>query len=379
MRSRFKPLVIGALLVLAVPVEPVGAAGRVGLKQRSFHLGFTPFAYDLTLEAVETTYSLTGANSDIVAHHLDGGVPWPEALAGDPYHPNVEGDLDLRVGHLLPAQRIYLAVTPISFVRDGMALYWGESVNMPLPPPWNSRGLDHPEVIAAYISYCLYMIERFQPDYMAYGIEVDLLALSDPVAYQQFAVLAAAVYPALKAVYPDLPIFLTFTIPHDETLEALRPVIEQVLSFTDMMAVSTYPFLTGLERPAQIPTDWFSRMRDLAPELPFAVAETGLIAQPLVLESLQVTIPGRELWQTQYVGRLLREADRLHAEFVIWFVPVDYDLLWDRLQDQGVDEFYKLWRDCGLWDGELGPRRGLFLWRQWLRQRWVEPGKGMHE
>jgi len=378
-RSRFYSLVIGTLLVLAVPVEPVGATGRVGFKQRSFRLGFTPFAYDLTLEAVETTYGLTGANSDIVAHHLDGGVPWPEALAGDPYHPNVEGDLDLRIGHYLPSQKVYLALTPISFVRDGMALYWGESVNMPLPSPWNSRGLDHPEVVAAYISHCLYMIERFQPDYMAYGIEVDLLALSDPVAYQQFAVLAEAVYPALKAEYPDLPIFLTFTIPHDEALEALRPFIEQVLPFTDMMAVSTYPFLTGLEQPSQIPRNWFAKMRGLAPELPFAVAETGLIAEPLVLESLQLTIPGREWWQAQYVVRLLREADRLHAEFVIWFVPVDYDQLWDRFKDQGVDEFYKLWRDCGLWNGELHPRGSLFLWKHWLRRRLVEPGKGAHE
>ena len=69
----------------------------------------------------------------------------------------------------------------------------------------------------------------------------------------------------------------------------------------------------------------------------------------------------------------------MHAEFVIWFVPVDYDLLWDRLKDQGVDEFYKLWRDCGLWDGELYPRTSLFLWKQWLRRRRVEPGKGNHE
>ena len=306
MRSRFYSLVLVALVVLAVPVELVGAPGRAGIKQRTFHLGFTPLAYDLTLEAVENTYNLIGANSDIVAHHLDGGVPWPEASAGDPYHPNVEGDLDLRIGHLLPSQKVYLALTPISFVRDGMALYWGETVNMPLPPPWDTRGLDHPDVIAAYIDHCLYMIERFQPDYVAYGIEVDLLALSDPVAYQQFAVLAAAVYPALKAEHLDLPVFLTFTIPHDDVLEALRPVLEQVLLFTDMMAVSTYPFLNGLERPSQIPGDWFGKMRRLAPELPFAVAETGLIAQPLVLESLQLTIPGRESWQAQYVGRLLR-------------------------------------------------------------------------
>jgi hypothetical protein len=379
MRNPVYAVVIGALLVLAAPAEALGGTGRARIKQRSFHLGFTPFAYDLTLEAVETTYGLTGANSDIVAHHLDGGVPWPEALAGDPYHPNVLADLDMRLAHLLPSQKVYLALTPISFVRDGMALYWGETVNMPLPFPWNLRGFDHPEVIAAYLNYCLFMIERFQPDYMAYAIEVDLLALSDPAAYQQFAVLAEAVYPVLKAAYPELPIFLTFTIPHDEALEVLRPAIEQVLPFTDMMAVSTYPFLTGLEQPRQMPRNWFAKMRDLAPELPFAVAETGLIAEPLVLESLQLTIPGRESWQALYVRRLLREADRLHAEFVIWFVPVDYDLLWDRLKDQGVDEFYKLWRDCGLWDGDLYPRRSLFWWKKWLRRRLVEPGKGTHE
>lgn len=379
MWSRFCSLVIVVLLVLAAPAEPVDAADRTGFKHRFFHLGFTPFAYDLTLEAVETTYALTGANSDIVAHHFDGGVPWPEALAGDPYHPNVGADLDLRIGHLLPSQRIYLAVTPISFVRDGMALYWGEMANMPLPAPWNLRGLDHEEVIEAYTNHCLYMAERFQPDYMAYGIEVDLLAAANPVVFQQFVVLAAAVYPALKAEHPDLPIFLTFTIQDVDELAVLRPFIEQVLPFTDMMAVSTYPFLEGRESPSQLPGDWFAKMHELAPELPFAVAETGLIAEPLVLESLELTIPGNEWWQLGYVRRVLREAHLLRAEFVIWFVPIDYDLLWDRLEDKGVDEFYKLWRDCGLWDGELYPRRSLLVWKQWLRRRRVEPGEGTNE
>jgi hypothetical protein len=379
MRYRFYSLLLGALMVLAAPAELIGGTGRAGIMPRSFHLGFTPFAYDLTLEAVERTYDLIGPNSDIVAHHFDGGVPWPEALAGDPYHLNVLADLETRIGHLLPSQKVYLALTPISFVRDGMALYWGESVNMPLPFPWDLRSFDHPDVIAAYVNYCLFMIEEFRPDYLAYAIEVDLLALSDPAAYQKFVVLAAAVYPVLKAAYPELPVFLTFTIPHDDALEALRPVIEQVLPFTDLMAVSTYPFLTGLERPSRIPPNWFSRMKDLAPDKPFAVAETGLIAEPLVLESLQVTIPGRRIWQARYVERLLREADLLEAEFVIWFVPVDYDLLWDRLKDQGVDEFYKLWRDCGLWDGDLRSRRGLSVWQRWLNRGRFLPRKGGHE
>jgi len=53
----------------------------------------------------------------------------------------------------------------------------------------------------------------------------------------------------------------------------------------------------------------------------------------------------------------------LDAKFVIWFVPVDYDLLWTKLGKMGHDEslidLIRNWRDCGLFNERREARPSL--------------------
>jgi hypothetical protein len=49
---------------------------------RGFLMGFSPWPWDATLEAVDWTYQTIMTNGDIVSHHIEEGVPWPEALTG---------------------------------------------------------------------------------------------------------------------------------------------------------------------------------------------------------------------------------------------------------------------------------------------------------
>lgn len=116
-----------------------------------------------------------------------------------------------------------------------------------------------------------------------------------------------------------------------------------------------------------MPENWLSQIQDLVPERPFGVAETGFIAENLVLEKYRVRIQGREEWQAEYVQFLLSESNRLDAEFVVWFVSGGYDSGWVRLKKIGFDEFFKLWRDTGLLDGEGKGRTSFKIWNVWLR------------
>lgn len=43
-------------------------------------------------------------SSDLIAHHFDSGVPWPEAYKGLSYHQNVERDIKYRVKRLRKEQ-----------------------------------------------------------------------------------------------------------------------------------------------------------------------------------------------------------------------------------------------------------------------------------
>ena len=342
-------------------------AGLVLPENRSFFLGFTPTPYDATPQAVQDTYAFTGGHGDIILHHFDQGVPWPEALAGKPWSTKLQSDISYRTSQRRNGQKVYLAVTPISFGRDGLALYYGDQENLPLPDDWKGKSFDDPQVIAAYTDYCRAMIRQFHPDYFAYGIEVNILAQKNPAEFRKFTVLARQVYTTLKSENPDLPVFLTF---HIDTFAAdpggQREAIQPLLPYTDYMAVSTYPY-TYREDPALLPANWFPQMQALAPEKPFAVAETGFTATDVDLQKYHLSLKGNPERQAQYVTFLLDNASRLDARFVIWFVPVDYDPLWSRLQGMGGDEMLKLWKNCGLEDSGQHPRPSLSVWDAWYR------------
>lgn len=335
-------------------------------KSRSFYMGFTPGEYDLTAEAVEWTYKFLEENADLVAHHLDEGIPWPEAFEKRPYHPNVESALNARVQRLNRRQKTYLAITP---VRDGLATYWAKDAQMERPGRWKDKEIDDAEAITAYLNFSRDLIRRFRPDFMAYGIEVNLHLAKNNAQWSRFVNLAREVYTTLKAENPNLPLFLTLQIDEfwkDEKNQT--EAIRQILPYTDFVAVSTYPYFYGYFDPSTIPEGYFSKVAALAPEKPFVVAETGFTAEDL--DALGKKGPGSVKWQNAYMKLLLKESDRLNAKFVMWFVPRDYDAVIERLKSFGasrdVIELFKVWKDNGVVD-EAGNRRKAYVtWNRWL-------------
>ncbi len=331
---------------------------------RSFYMGFTPFPYDFTTEAINDTYDLINEKGDIIAHHLDEGVPWIEALNNEPYHQNVLAQLNIRLDETDYGKKVYLAITPISQGRDNLALYWSEEENMPLPTGWETKEFDDPDVINSYTNHCRFMINEFKPDFFAYGIEVNGLYLNNPNLFDNYINFNDSVYSILKIDYPNLPIFLSFSVSEltDDNLLA----IEDLLPYTDYMAVSYYPYMGGITNPNDIPDNWYQPLIDLDPEKPFAIAETGFLAETLILEDYDMTFEGKPTWQNTYVDRLLQDMNKLDTELVIWFVSRDYDLAWEEMEDAGFDELFKMWKDTGLVNGDGVDRIAMDVWKSWL-------------
>jgi hypothetical protein len=346
---------------------------------RTVMLGIQPFPHDMTDEAVGAAYEFVQGHADLFFYHLDNGIPWPEALAGDLYHPNFMADIEDMAAGRISGQKFYLAITPNAPERDQIAQYRGEEEGMDLPSDWQDKTFDDPDVIAAYLNHARFMIDTLGPDYFAYGIEVtcDFSGVDDP-ALAQFLVLAAEVYPTLKQDYPDLPIFLTIctgSFQHDD-INVLFELSKQVLEYSDYVAISTYPYwiVPGMKikeaNPDNLPRDWFAQWTNLAPEKPFAVAETAYPAENLKMTPVffwRVNIEANENWQADYVAFMLEELNNLDAVFVAWFIPRDYDALYDWITEQvGEVEFFKTWRDTGFLDGEGVERPSLAVWDAWL-------------
>jgi hypothetical protein len=340
-------------------------------------MGFTPFPHAFSVEAVEAAYDIITVNADMIVQHFDDGVPWQEALENsetgsayrETYAVNFLGDLDYRVQHNPPGHIVYLAVTPLGPLREGLALHRGNNGNEPLSPPWDGYTLDHPDVISAYTRHCLDMIEQFQPDYFAYAIEANLLAFYDQIngtnKWPQFINLVSEVYPAIKAMHPGLPVFISlqagfFHISPAEQTSA----ISRILPYTDYMAISAYPF-SDIPNPADLPEDYFTRLTDLAPSKPVAIAETAWPAEDLVAVDnpgyiIAAEDPGR---QQQYIQRIIDEMDKANGRFITLFFTQDYDDFWvSDLQFYPNAQLLRTWRDTGLYDGDGNNRPALETW-----------------
>jgi hypothetical protein len=124
-----------------------------------------------------------------------------------------------------------------------------------------------------------------------------------------------------------------------------------ILPFTDLIAVSSYPFAAPRPDPGTIPPDWFSGLAGLAPQKPFAVSETAWPAED-VEAPYPVTIAATPETQRAYAARLLSDADALQARFVCWFFTRDYDEFWvTYIQQIPEASLLRLWKDTGMYDG----------------------------
>lgn len=337
---------------------------------RAFELGFTPWPYDATSTAVGFVYTEAAARGDFIAHHLDSGIPWEEALNGTPYSAELEAEIAARLANTPASHRTYLAISPLNGGRDGLAEYWGTATNQPLPAPWDTREFDDADVITAYTNFAADLVQRFDPDYFNLGIEVSELALNDIDAYGRLVVFTQTVSANLAAQFPDLQLMISIALKSPGSVEAatLAAELPQIVQYVDVVGVSVYPYVffdhANRGNPANLPADWLSQVSAIAGGKPIAIAETGWIAEDLVIPAFGVSVASNAAYQDAYLAALFSEAQRLDARFIAWFSLVDFDALWNTVLAR--DPVAQIWRDTGLYDENLNPRPSLDRWQSQL-------------
>lgn len=351
-----------------------GDGGDDTAPTRSFAMGFTPWPYEATLAAVGDTYDKIQTHGDIIVHHLDAGVPWPEAFADSAtYSVDFEGDVALRLANNSAGLPVCLSVCPLSTQRDAPADYWGTSKEMARPTPWNSYDFGDSQLAVAYTNYLLNLIDRFNPAYCNYGIEATEYIINNPSQAEELLDFLKDVYDAIKLVHPDLPLFISVTLQEPGSTRALlvQSYASRIAACTDLIGASTYGYIffdSPDGNPANLPANWLSQALDYAPGKPLVVAETGWIAEDLDIPAYDdhdaLFISSTPSWQADYVRILLAEANRLDAVWVTWYCVVDFDTLWQ--ETLGQDPLAQIWRDTGLYDGNVQPRSALSVWDAWL-------------
>jgi len=144
-------------------------------------MGFTQWPADLSDEGEAIAREYAQAHGDIVSLMFIGGIPWPEALDGKPFSKDVQANMSYRPP---TGKKLFLSISPLNKDRRDLALYWGDNENQPLPQPWNNEPMNSPRVKKAYLNFVLRAIEAMHPDYLAIGVESNVLLSRNQAKWQ---------------------------------------------------------------------------------------------------------------------------------------------------------------------------------------------------
>ena len=372
----FTTLVILSLACSAVssPTVPTPAcqpnqpAVQVDAASRPFHMGFTRWPPEATLEGIARMDAFLSAHGDMTALHFDGGVPWPEALTDSSFPEGLMNSWNSTRDAIPADHTLLVSITPLDMTRSKLASYWGDSDNMPLPKPWDAYPLDHANVKTAYLNYARQVIEYFKPDYFAISIEVNVAQVNAPETWSAYKELHKFVYESLKQEYPDLPIFATFTVSHMSGLDGgdkaiQKAEIESLLPYLDLLGLSSYPYGWMYEsgKADPIPEDFFAAA--LAFGKPLAVTESG--APSYSFSAFGKDYEFTEEYQARWVDFLLRQAGEHQFKFVVGFTGIDYDKLLE-VFPKDVRELGMIWVYTGLERSDGCAKQALAVWDEYL-------------
>lgn len=343
---------------------------------RSFYMGVTPWPADFTVAEVDTAYRFINDHCDIVSHHFDDGIPYEEAFYNRPMPSVFVQDVSTRKTKTAAGKKILLSISALGLSRTAKPEYYSNApATDSIKNYWRQLPYDDSKMVTVYVNYVSWLIEQLPPVYVNFGVESNS-ANWNPAEFQRYKNFLSQVYPRLKAKYPALPFFISFMV--DETTEGFN-YAGQLIPYTDFIGLSAYPYVTvsssagGNTNPQLFPANYFEKFANLAANKPLAFAETGYIAEDLVVPSFSLNKQGNAGWQQDYLERVLKFCNDRKAKLFIWFCSKDYDAGNARLRSLNLyQDLFGLWEDTGLKD-ELGNERPSYKsWLQWMAKSRTE-------
>jgi Glycosyl hydrolase family 53 len=359
----------------AAPSEP-GTTGAAlvpeyrGPATRPFAMGFTRWPADLTPEGVATAQKFADVHGDILAVMFNGGIPWPQALEGKQFPQDVQ---DALAGRPSSENKLFLSVSPLDRDRKGLAPYWGEKDNQPLSNPWDKEPLNSPRVKKAFLNFVLHCVKAMRPDYLAIGVESNVLLSRDSPKWRQLKELHRETYSAVKKMHPKLPVFFTTEVLHykrlarDAKQSEQEKEVAELMRHSDLFAMSLYPYMS-LETPRPLPENFFDFARRF--KKPIAVSESGMTSRDVPLKSYGISLLGSEAEQKNFTELLLKTAARDRYEFVINFATTDSDRLVARLRPP-LDDLARIWAFTGMQTSTERPKPALTVWDGFLKAKYA--------
>ncbi len=209
----------------------------------------------------------------------------------------------------------------------------------------------------AFVAYTRYIVRNYEPGYLALGVEVNMLRDRAPDQFEAFVSLYQEAYENAKDADPDVKIFPTFQLEDLEgNLGFVHPPAWEVFDIfsgmMDVLAISTYPYLTDLRAAADLRPQYYSQLRDRW-DGEIIIVDAAYPSAPV--DGYRVR--GAEDDQHDYLERLLEEAEASDFSAVIWRAARD-----PAFAREGT---LAAFRDIGLRHGDGANKLAWQLWESW--------------
>jgi len=321
---------------------------------RSLRVGFSALPPELTSNAYVGSFATAARYGDVIL--IQRTPPWQDFLPGDQVsketNDTTRGETALldQYRHL---KRFY-AIDP----TDG-AVQRARIANLPagIDP---QAGFNDPDLREAFVAYTAYVVKNYHPDYLALGVEINMLFERSPKQFEAFVSLYREAYAVAKAASPSMKVFPTFQLedmegsfgtihpPHWEVLDSFRGQM-------DALAISTYPYLGDLRVAADLRPDYYAQLKThFAGEV--LISEAGYPSAPVEGSS---TV-GTEEDQQAYLDRLLADAEENGFSMVVWFAALD-----PSFASTGIATVF---RDIGLRKSDGSNKLAWGDWEAWARR-----------
>jgi len=270
-----------------------------------------------TGEAYIDTFATAAQYADTIV--IQRPPPWADFLPGAEISDATTATTTLETGLL--SQYPWLTVMFAIDVTDP-AVQRARAADLPaaIDPV---EGFKSEELRASLLAYTAYVAKNYHPQYLAIGVEINMLYERSRAQFDAFVVLYREMYDQAKAASPGTLVFPTFQLEdllgrldqvHDPHWEVLDPFRGKM----DALAVTTYPFAGNIRAASDISPGYYD---EIAREFdgPVIVAPAGYPSAPVEGKALV----GTEQDQDAFLQRLLQDADRLGFAMVSWVAARD--------------------------------------------------------
>jgi hypothetical protein len=301
---------------------------------RSLAIGFAAIPASRTQDSYLEVFATTARYGDVVT--IQRTPPWAEFMPGGQISQATEDTTRLETGLLerYGWLQSFYAIDPTdpAVQRSRVAQ---------LPPEIDpAAGFAQVTLRDALVNYAAYIAKNYRPDYLAIGVEVNMLYERSRQQFDAFVEAYTAAYDVAKAANPGMLIFPTFQLEDllgrlDQVHEPHWEVLDPFRGRMDALAITTFPFVANIQTARDIGPDYYSQLRRYF-DGPIIIAQAGYASAPVDGRALI----GTEEDQEAFLSRLLADAEEYGFALVSWIAPRDPAVaavgFGSRLKDTGL-------------------------------------------